>query len=104
MYKHDWRTTETNYVPTASYICGVKTEHSRFIHIKDMSTLTRHTESVTSPLRRAIPMGESTQFGHLSHRERRSKPLQHAYIYIISKNTKLIEVWCLLGCYAVWLL
>jgi hypothetical protein len=29
MYNNEWRVSETNFVPSASTICGVKNEHSR---------------------------------------------------------------------------
>jgi hypothetical protein len=42
MYGDEWRISETNLVPIAGAICGVKTKHSR---IEPVET---HDESVTS--------------------------------------------------------
>jgi hypothetical protein len=42
-YSNKWRIGETNIVPTASAICGVKTEHSRLKPI-ETKNLSRHTD------------------------------------------------------------
>jgi hypothetical protein len=67
MYKNEWVINESNHVPIASDICGVKTEHARFKRVK-LKNLSRHTDVfdvVSSSLMKGIQMGEMFKLGWL---------------------------------------
>jgi hypothetical protein len=64
MDKNEWRTNETDYVPTASANFRVKTKHTRLKHIKPMENLLCHSDHfllIASSLIRIIKMGEMSK-------------------------------------------